>query len=129
MGTPTSAKTAVELAEEARARIHEVSVDEVADEIERGDVVVIDVREPEEYQAGHIPGAVNVPRGMLEFRADPTTKYYDDRLARDRRAIVHCAVGLRGALATATLEDLGYEEVRNLRGGLEAWKEAGRPVE
>jgi rhodanese-related sulfurtransferase len=123
-------KTAAELVAEAKGRVQNLSVDEVAAEMASGDVVLVDLREPEELTAnGKIPGSVNVPRGMLEFRADPTSAYHQEPFDPSRRVIVHCASGGRSALAAATLQDMGYGNVAHLDGGFNAWKEAGQPTE
>jgi rhodanese-related sulfurtransferase len=123
-------KTAAEFVAEAKGRVENLSVDEVAAEIESGDVVLVDLREAEGLStSGKIPGSVHVPRGMLEFRADPTSSYHQEPFDPSRRVILHCAAGGRSALAAATLQELGYTNVAHLEGGFTAWKEAGRPVE
>jgi len=123
-------KTASEMVTEAKGRIENLSVDEVAAEMESGDAIVVDLREPEELAAtGKIPGSIHVPRGMLEFRADPTSAYHQQPFDPSRRVIVHCAAGGRSALAAVTLKDMGYERAAHLEGGFTAWKEAGKPVE
>ena len=121
-------KTSEQMVEEARRRITSVTPDEVAEVVASGQVLVVDVREREEWDQGHIPQAIHVPRGELEFRADPASPLADPRLHPGRRILVHCALGKRSALATATLQEMGYEGVLNLEGGFEAWKEAGYPV-
>ena len=124
------AKTAAELVAEARQRIENLSVDEAAAELERGDALLVDLREPgERAQHGAIPGAVHAPRGMLEFFADPTTPYHRPEFDPNRRVILHCASGGRSALAADTLKQLGYTDVAHLDGGFTAWKAAGQPVE
>ena len=126
----TMGKSAAELVAEAKGRVENLSVDEVAAEMSTGDAVLVDLREPEELATnGKIPGSVNVPRGMLEFRADPTSPYHQEPFDPSRRVIVHCASGGRSALAAATLQDMGYQRVAHLEGGFTAWKEAGRPTE
>ncbi len=91
--------------------------------------VLLDVREAEELDAnGRIPGSVHVPRGMLEFRADPTSPYHQDPFDPSTRVILHCAGGGRSALAAAALQAMGYRDVAHLDGGFAAWKEAGKPV-
>ena len=122
-------KTAADLVREAESRIETVRPEQIADDVRSGEVLVVDVRDPDEWQKGHIPEAMHASRGMLEFKADPNTPYYDDRLGTDKRLVVHCTKGLRGALAAATLKDMGYEKVANLEGGFDAWKEAGLPVD
>ncbi len=121
--------TAAEMVAEAKMRVENLTVEETARELERGDVLLVDIREPAERdQAGFIPEAVEAPRGMLEFWADPTSPYHRDEFDPGRRIILHCASGGRSALAAATLQDLGYDRVAHMDGGLQAWKEAGRPV-
>ncbi len=124
------AKTAAELVAEAKQRVENLSVDQVATELERGDALLVDLREPGELaQHGVIPGAVAAPRGMLEFWADPTSSYHRPEFDPGRRVILHCASGGRSALAADTLRQLGYENVAHLDGGFNAWKAAGRAVE
>ena len=121
--------TVADLVRAARARIENLTPDQVAAELDSPDVVLVDVREPGEQQTdGTIPGALSAPRGMLEFHADPTGPYHLPALTPDRRVIVHCKSGARSALAAATLADLGYTRVAHLDGGILAWAAAGRPV-
>jgi rhodanese-related sulfurtransferase len=125
-----NAKTAAELVSAAKQGIDNLTVDEVVAELQDGDAVLVDVRETEErVQNGSIPGAVHLPRGMLEFYADPTSPYYRSELAPDKRVILHCAAGGRSALAVRTLQDLGYSNAAHLDGGFGAWVAAGHPVE
>ena len=123
------AKTAADLVAQAKQRVENLSVAQVAQEVERGDAVLVDLREPEErVQHGVIPGAVLAPRGMLEFWADPASSYHRPEFDPHRRVILHCAAGGRSALAAVTLERLGYANVAHLDGGFTAWKDAGQPV-
>ena len=122
--------TAAEMVAEAKKQVQNLTVDEAAQELEQGDAVLVDVREPSERaQSGDIAGAVEAPRGMLEFWADPTNPYHREEFDPGRRIILHCASGGRSALAAAALQDLGYDNVAHMDGGFKAWKEAGRPVE
>lgn len=89
--------------------------------------MLLDVREPVEW-AEFIEGAVQVPRGLLEFAADPTSPRYNAALSPERSVIVHCRSGVRSVLAAATLQDLGYTKVANLTGGITAWKQEGLPT-
>ncbi len=103
--------------------------DAVEDEVSSGKAVLVDLRETEELAShGRIPGSVHVPRGMLEFRADPTSSYHQEPLDPSRRIILHCASGGRSALGAATLRSMGYSDVAHLDGGFTKWKEAGKPV-
>lgn len=114
---------------EIKSQIDNLTVDEVAAEREQG-ALVIDIRESEELaQHGKIPGSLHIPRGMLEFHADSTTRYYNPELSPDKRIILHCAGGVRSALGVAALQELGYENVAHLEGGFGAWAQAGAPVE
>ena len=124
------AKTAAQLVAEAKASIENLTPDQVAQEITSGDVLVVDIREPEERRTnGAIAGAVSAPRGMLEFYADPTSAYHKEGFDPDRRVILHCASGGRSALAVKTLQELGYTNIAHLDKGFNGWKEQGFPVE
>jgi rhodanese-related sulfurtransferase len=124
-----AAKTAAQMVQEAKARIENLSVDLVAAEIERGDAIVIDIREPHEREQGAIPGSISAPRGMLEFWADPASPYHRSEFDPARRIILSCASGGRSALAADTLQQMGYTKVAHLDGGFKAWAAAGRRVE
>ena len=120
---------ASDLVAAAKQRIENLDPDAVEAELASGDAVLVDLREAEELEAnGRIAGSVHIPRGMLEFRADPASPYHQAPLDPSARVIVHCASGGRSALAAAALQDMGYERVAHLDGGLNAWKEAGKPV-
>lgn len=121
-------KSAADLVAEAKAQVENLTPDAVEAELASG-AVLVDLREPEEVAAARIPGAVHVPRGMLEFRADPTSPYHLDGLDPDQRVILHCAGGGRSALAATTLQQMGYTNVAHLDGGIGAWQEAGKPIE
>ncbi len=123
-------RTAAEMVAEAKQKVENLSVEQTARELEAGDALLVDIREPAEREKeGAIPGAIEAPRGMLEFWADPTSPYHQEQLSPDRRIILHCAAGGRSTLAAVTLQEMGYEHVAHLDGGIRAWKEAGKPVE
>lgn len=125
-----AAKSAGELVAAAKGRIDNLSVDQVAAEMESGNATLIDIREPNELaDNGRIPGAVHAPRGMLEFYADPATPYHRPEFNPNNRIILHCASGGRSALAADTLKQMGYTNVAHLDGGMNAWKESGKQVE
>jgi rhodanese-related sulfurtransferase len=116
-------KTSDQMVREAKAVVKEVSVDEVGKMIEAKEkIIILDVRDKDEFETGYIPGAVNLSRGMLEFKINT--------LIPDRNAVivVYCGVDLRGPLATRTLNEMGYKNAVNIRGGLKDWKAAGYPV-
>ena len=91
--------------------------------------LVGDVRDaPEVAASGKVRGAVNISRGMIEFRADPASPYHDAKLSPEKTVIVYCASGGRSALAGKALRELGYRDVRNL-GGFKGWVESGGEIE
>jgi rhodanese-related sulfurtransferase len=110
---------------EARSRVRDLQPDEVEELLEeRDDAVLVDVREPYEYEPLHIPGSVLIPRGTLEGAADPNNKHRIEALysARSRPVVVYCDTGSRSALAADTLQQMGFEEVYNLAGGIKLWE-------
>ena len=126
------AKTTQDLVMEAMGQVEAISPAGLAVELEAGGTRLIDVREPMEWEQ-HIEGAVQIPRGLLEFVADPECgpRLPDSLkvgLQPTERVVVYCNTGGRGALAAYTLKVMGYERVANLEGGLAAWREAGLPV-
>jgi rhodanese-related sulfurtransferase len=122
------AKTAKDMVSEAKAQIENLTPQQVAEEAEQG-ALIVDVRDGEERQRdGGLPGSVHVPRGMLEFRADPTSPYYNPAFDPGKRVVLHCASGGRSALAAKTLKEMGYTDVAHLEGGFNAWKDQGLPV-
>ena len=118
-----------ELVARAKSQIRNLSVDEFARALETDSVSIVDVREPDEVaRDGAIPGAVQAPRGLLEFWADPDSSYHRPEFDPARRTLLYSASGGRSALAVQALQGLGYADVAHLDGGLTAWKEHGRPV-
>jgi molybdopterin/thiamine biosynthesis adenylyltransferase len=113
----------IEVLRQIKSRIDEVDPTAVREQVSNG-AVVVDVREPEEWAAGHIPGAKHVPRSYLESRIEGTVPDHAQHV------IVYCASGNRSAWATRTLiEDLGYEHVESMTGGFTLWKDRGYEVE
>ena len=122
---PASVK---QLLEAANAAVPRVGPAEAKEMIAKG-ALVVDVRDAPEVQAsGKVAGAVNVSRGMLEFRADPESPYHDKNFAREKTVILYCASGGRSALSGKALKDLGFKDVRNL-GAFKDWAESGGAVE
>ncbi|HWM19306.1 MAG TPA: rhodanese-like domain-containing protein [Ilumatobacteraceae bacterium] len=121
--------TAAQLVANAKDMVESVDVDMAAREIADG-ALLVDLREDAERRAtGAIPGALHVPRGLLEFKADPAASTHVADLDKGRRTILYCAVGGRSALAAVSLRGLGYTDVAHLDGGFQAWLDAGRPTE
>ena len=116
-------KTAAQLFAEAKARITQVTPQEVQDAQARGeDLALIDVREPNEWNLGHLPGAELIPRGVLESAIE-------SRVPRERRVVLYCASGNRSALAAESLAQMGYANVQSLAGGFRGWADMGGDVE
>ena len=108
-----------ELLNEAKAQIREVTPADVVDLV--GTTVFLDVREPDEYEQGTVPGAIHIPRGHLEFQVEGRI------VDKSAPIVVYCAGGIRSAFATKTLGDLGYTDVVSVDGGFNRWKDEGRP--
>ncbi len=122
------AKTAADMVAEAKGRVENLTVPQVAAEVAAG-ALLVDLREPaERSEHGVISGALAAPRGMLEFWADPTSPYHRAEFDPARRVILHCASGGRSALAADALQQMGYGNVAHLDGGFTVWKAAGQPV-
>jgi rhodanese-related sulfurtransferase len=123
---PTTVK---ELLAAANAAVPRLQPQEAREKMRGGDVLIVDVRDPSEVQAsGKIKGAVNVSRGMLEFRADPESPSHNPAFAKDKTVLVYCASGGRSALGSKTLRDLGYASVFNI-GGFKELADAGLETE
>lgn len=116
-------KTAHDLVMAAKALINEVSLDDVEHAIRDADVL-LDVREADEFAAGHLPGALHISRGMLEFKLSGTPALSNP----DLKVVLYCKTGGRAALSARALLDMGYAHVQSLAGGFDAWVAAGRPV-
>ena len=116
-------KTAHDLVAAAKTRVQEISLD-AAEQAIRDAEVLIDVRETDEFSAGHIPGAVHMSRGMLEFKLSSTPEL----TSRDIRIVVYCKTSGRAALAACALHDMGYLDVKSIAGGFDAWVAAGKPI-
>ena len=122
-------KTAAQLVSEANASIETLSLDQLEAEMHAGDLVLLDVREADEYHQGAIPGALLAPRGMLEFYADPSNPFHRHGLQPSQRVVLYCGSGGRSALAAAALQGLGYARVAHVAGGFKAWAAAHKPVQ
>ena len=116
-------KTAHDLVLAARAQIEELSPQDAQRWQAATAARVLDVREPDEFAAGHLPGAVNVPRGMLEFRIGELQPDGDAAI------LLYCKTSGRAALATQSLHSLGYTQLRSVAGGFDQWQADGLSVE
>ncbi len=112
-----------DLVADAKKKITEISpTDAAAKSKSSPDAVIVDVREKDEFDEAHIPDAVHMSRGMLEFEIE------DQFPDRNTPIICHCGGGGRSALAAETLQKMGYKNVRSMAGGFKAWKTAGLPT-
>ncbi len=118
------AKSLHDFVTEALAEVREIDPDDLAD---YQDYVLLDVREADEFEAGHIPGAKHVPRGFLEVKADLTHAKRDVALAdRSQKFVCYCGGGHRSVLAARTLQEMGFTDAVSLRGGWTAWESKNR---
>ncbi len=115
--------TAKDLVAEAKKDITVVDVAAAKGIFDKGGATFVDCREPKEFKSGHIPGAMNIPRGLLEFKI---AKKISDK---NKEIVIYCKKGGRGCLAAFNLVRMGYKNVKNLDGGWQAWEKAGNPVE
>ena len=121
------AKTLDDLVAAALTSVREVTVEQLED---LAGYTVLDVREQDEFDAGHIPGAVHIPRGFIEVKADHHHPKKDERLQdRSKKIVTYCGGGLRSALAAQTMQGMGFEEVVSLKGGWAAYSDSSRPIE
>ena len=118
-----------QMLETANAAVPKITPDQAAEMIKQGNTLVLDVRDgPEVASSGKIAGAINVSRGMLEFRADPESPYHDKNFDKAKSVILYCASGGRSALAGKVLKDMGYAQVYNL-GAFKDWADAGGVID
>jgi len=117
------AKSSMQFVAEAKARISEISPEQVKANLDAGKpVILLDVRDSEEYNAGHLPKAVHISRGMLEFKV---REILPDK---DAKIVVYCSSDFRSALAAMVMKEMGYSNVKYMRGGFKAWGMARYPI-
>ena len=128
-------KTAEQLIQAAKSRIEEVTVQDLFEAMKNHKTILIDVREPDEFQATAIDRAVNYPRGVLEMRIHqhPLASHHCDTLQalehlKDQTLYLICGTGGRSALAADTLHNMGFTQVKSVQGGYQAWLEQGYSV-
>ena len=123
-------KSVMAMVAEADAQIRKVEVDEALELHRSDDVAFVDLRDIRELaKTGRIAGARHVPRGMLEFWIDPESPYHKPFFAEDRTFVFYCAGAWRSALAAKTADDMGLAPVAHLGGGIQAWIDAGGPID
>ena len=124
-------KSSQKLVEEANKSIETIEPKEVKSLMEKNEITLIDVRDIRElWKEGTIKDAIHIPRGMLEFWADPASPYYRDFFdGEDQRIIVFCAGGGRSVYAALALQNMGYRNVAHIADGFRGWKESDHPIE
>lgn len=124
------AKGVKELCAEAEREIENMPVEAALALKDDPNVRLVDIRDVRELEReGQVPGALHAPRDMLEFWVDPESPYYRDAFGTGQKFVLFCAGGLRSALATKRLQDMGFGPVAHIVGGFGAWREAGGPTE
>ena len=125
-----SIKSSQTLVEEAKKNIETLSSKKVKNLIEKNEITLIDIRDIRElWKEGTIQNSKHIPRGMLEFWLDPESSYYETNKVRDvKKMVLFCALGLRSALATKSLVDMGFENVAHVEGGFDALKKSGLTI-
>ena len=125
-----SIKSSQTLVEEAKKSIQTLSVSEVKELSDKQEITLVDVRDIRElWKEGTIENSKHIPRGMLEFWLDPESSYYKTNKIKDiNRIVLFCALGLRSALATKSLVDMGFKNVAHVDGGFDALKKSGLKV-
>ena len=122
----TLTKSRKQLVEAANAKIQTLSLDEAKEKFGDDNVQFVDIRDVRELEReGTIPGALHAPRGMLEFWVDPDSPYFKPVFAEEKQFILYCQSSWRSALATATLQDMGLNDVCHFEGGYGNWKKSG----
>lgn len=116
-------KTAMDLVAAAKAQVAEIPLADAEAAIRDADVL-LDVREAEEFAAGHLPGAVHASRGLLEFKLSGSPQL----ASRDLSFVIYCKTSGRAALAAVAMREMGYLNVQSIAGGFDAWAAAGKPV-
>ena len=123
-------KTSQDLVKEAKDKITTLQAKEVKELYLKGEIKFIDIRDIRElWKEGTLKDSIHIPRGMLEFWLDPESSYYKERkIGEIKKMILFCALGLRSALATKSLVEMGFENVAHVEGGFDALKEAGLEI-
>jgi rhodanese-related sulfurtransferase len=120
-------KSSKDLVDEAKKEITSFSAEEAKILYEKGEISFVDIRDIRElWKEGTIKNAVHIPRGMLEFWLDPESSYYKEKkIEKIKHIVLFCALGMRSALATKSLKDMGFKNVSDVEGGFDALKKTG----
>ena len=123
-------KSSKELVDNAKKAIKSLSAIEIKNLKEKGEITLIDIRDIRElWREGTIEDSIHIPRGMLEFWLDPESNYYKEKkIGNIKNIALFCALGLRSALATKTLQDMGFKNVSSVEGGYDSLKESGMKI-
>ena len=123
-------KSSKELVDKANESIKVMSPEQVKSAYDNGEATLIDIRDIRElWKEGTIKNAIHIPRGMLEFWLDPQSSYYQEKkIGNIKNIVLFCALGLRSALATKALKEMGFDNVVNAEGGFDSLKKAGLQV-
>lgn len=122
-------KSSKQLVQEASEKITSLAIEEAKNLLGNPDVQFVDIRDVRELERdGTIPGALHAPRGMLEFWVDPESPYFKPVFGEPKQFVFFCRSGWRSALTTATLQDMGMENIMDIAGGFGAWMEAGGEI-
>jgi rhodanese-related sulfurtransferase len=115
---------------EVKKSINTINMEEFKAVVDKkGDAIIIDVREPEEYKTGYVPGAINIPRGLAEFVIWKKVAGYPDKTDTSKKIYVYCKLGGRGILTAKALKDAGFTNVTAVAMKVEDWVKAGYPLE
>ena len=125
-----SIKSSQDLVEEAKKSIETLSSEKVKNLIEKNEITLIDIRDIRElWKEGTVQNSKHIPRGMLEFWLDPESSYYKTNKVNDiKKIVLFCALGLRSALATKSLVEMGFQNVAHVDGGFDALKSSGLKI-
>ena len=123
-------KSSQVLVEEATKQIESLNANDIKKLSAEGKITLIDIRDIRElWKEGSLKGAIHIPRGMLEFWLDPESSYYKDKkIGEIKNMVLFCALGMRSALATKSLVDMGFKNVSHVEGGFDALKKAGLEI-
>lgn len=117
-------KTAIQLVIDANGQIETLTAEEAIKLMDDENVVIVDLREPSEVEKGSLPGAIHVPRGLLEFQVDTRSPSHNQKLGPGKKLVLYCGSGARSALGAKALKDMGFTNVAHVAGGFPALQKA-----